>query len=72
MQAHVDMQYRSMLVPQGRLRFRILPMSGEVCQHRAQELTGQSAEIGGRNHRGDGDEEAKEAVRAREGRKATS
>ena len=50
------MQDRTILVPQGRSRLRVMPMSGAVCQQRAPDPTGQEAEHGGNN--GDGETQA--------------
>ena len=46
-------------------------MPGEVFQRHTPYSTGQAAEKGGSNHRGNGDGETKEAARARKGREAT-
>ena len=71
MHAHVDVQDRTMLVSQVRLRLRGLLMSGAGCQRCAPDPTGRAADNAGSNYRRDGDGEAKEAERAQEGREDT-
>ena len=58
MQAHIDVQDITVLVPQDRSRLCAMSMYGAVFQRRAPDPTGQEADYGGSNHRGDGDGEA--------------
>ena len=68
MRAHIDVQDRTMQVPQGRLRLRVMPMSRVVCQRRTPDPTGRDAEHGGNN----GDRETHAAAGESEGGKANA
>ena len=68
MQAHVDVHNLAMHVPQGRLHLHVLPIYGAVCQCRAPDPTGRSADDIERTFRGDRDREEREAAQAHEGR----
>ena len=60
MRANVDVQNRTMRVPQGRSRLCVMSIFGAVCHHRASDPTGQEAEHGGSN--GDGEAQAQAAA----------